>query len=174
MLFRSAYVTAGGSNGYTGSGTVNVSGSANIKVLQGVNRGGMDAIKLNVTGGTVKNMYAGGESGDASVTGTFAQSDVTVSGGTVKTLRAGTNGGAEITDMSGITATITPSAVEDNQLTDKLVAEVSGVDYPSLDAAVKAAKNGDVIKLLSGYTAETADDIVTIPEGLSKIGRAHV
>ena len=162
-----AYVTAGGSNGYTGSGTVNVSGSANIKVLQGVNRGGMDAIKLNVTGGTVKNMYAGGESGDASVTGTFAQSDVTVSGGTVKTLRAGTNGGAEITDMSGITATITPSAVEDNQLTDKLVAEVSGVDYPSLDAAVKAAKNGDVIKLLSGYTAETADDIVTIPEGLS-------
>lgn len=47
------------------------------------------------------------------------------------------------------------------------IAQIGGIGYPSLDAAVKAAKKGDVIKLLSGYTAETADDIVTIPEGLS-------
>ncbi|WP_306575626.1 hypothetical protein [Anaerotruncus massiliensis (ex Togo et al. 2019)] len=159
-----AYVTAGGSNGYTGSGTVNVSGSANIKVLQGVNRGGMDAIKLNVTGGTVKNMYAGGESGDASVTGTFAQSDVTVSGGTVETLRAGTNGGAEITGMNGITAKITPSAVKDNQLTGELVAQIGNVGYPSLAAAITAAKNGDVIKLLENVAEDsvTVDKAVTI------------
>lgn len=43
------YLIAGGSNGYTGSGSASVSGGT-VAVLQGVNRGSMETIDLAVSG----------------------------------------------------------------------------------------------------------------------------
>ena len=88
-----AWVTAGGSNGYTGEGKVRVDGAdANIKVLQGVNRGSMDKIELYVTDGVIENMYIGGETGDSSVTGTYKEASADISGGKVANFYPGSNG----------------------------------------------------------------------------------
>ena len=92
----SAWVTAGGSNGYTGSGMVAVAGGK-VNVVQSVNRGSMDEAALVVMGGEVNKLYVGGETGDTSVTGTIAQSVAAVTGGTVTELHPGTTGGVEIT-----------------------------------------------------------------------------
>ena len=97
----SAWVTAGGSNGYTGTASVDVQGGT-IKVLQSVNRGSMDSAEMKVTGGTVDAMYAGGETGDTSVTGTISGVSVDITGGTVTKLEPGTTGGTVIAPDSGI------------------------------------------------------------------------
>ena len=91
-----AWVTAGGSNGYTGYGMVAVNGGK-VNVVQSVNRGSMDEAALVVMGGEVNKLYVGGETGDSSVTGTIAQSVAAVTGGTVTELHPGTTGGVEIT-----------------------------------------------------------------------------
>lgn len=86
------FLTAGGSNGYTGKAEVIVNGG-NIKVLQGCNRGAVDNIKITVNGGTVERLYAGGETEDKSVTATYTKSEVILNGGDIKSATVGTNGG---------------------------------------------------------------------------------
>lgn len=56
------YVTAGGSNGYTGEGIVYANGGK-IKVLQAVNRGFMKTSELTVDGAEVEKAYASAEGG---------------------------------------------------------------------------------------------------------------
>ncbi len=105
----SAWVTAGGSNGYTGTAAVAVV-DGKINVLQGVNRGSMDASVIVVMGGTVDKMYLGGETGDASVTGTVTAVGGVVTGGEVKELHPGTTGGTEITpDTEGVEVVVAVS-----------------------------------------------------------------
>ena len=105
------YVTAGGSNGYTGTASVVVNEGATIEVLQGANRGSMDSIGMEVNGGTINNMYIGGETGDSKVNGTYTSATVTITGGTVSTLAPGSNGTAGTNDIENATVTVAPDTV---------------------------------------------------------------
>ncbi len=90
------YVTAGGSNGYTGASHVEIT-SGVVDLLQSVNRGNMASANMEVLGGTVNKLYVGGEN-DASVTGTIENVVLEVEGGsTVNNLYIGTSGGNPIT-----------------------------------------------------------------------------
>lgn len=55
-----AWLVAGGSNGRTDYGTLNIKGGS-IYTVQTINRGSMINARVNMTGGTVTNMYVGGE-----------------------------------------------------------------------------------------------------------------
>lgn len=86
------YVTAGGSNGFTGIGKVIVNGGT-IDLLQGVNRGEMSDINYEINGGTITAMHVWGEGGnkDASDDPKVQNARVKLLGGTITTLKAGVN-----------------------------------------------------------------------------------
>ena len=88
------WLTAGGSNGFTGVAEITVNGGT-VEVLQGCNRGTMGNIKMTINGGTIDRVYAGGETEDKSVNATYVKSEVFVNGGIIGKISAGTNGGVE-------------------------------------------------------------------------------
>lgn len=73
------YVTAGGSNGYTGEGIVYANGGK-IKVLQAVNRGFMKTSELTVDGAEVEKAYASAEGDDQELGVTDSAKLVVISG----------------------------------------------------------------------------------------------
>ena len=91
-----AYVTAGGSNGYTGNATMEIDGG-NIYLVQSVNRGTVEDAFVEVTGGTIQKFYVGGETEDISVTGTISQIETCLLGGTIQSLNAGKSNSSPIT-----------------------------------------------------------------------------
>lgn len=92
---KSAWVTAGGSNCYTGSAKLSIKGGE-LNVVQSINRGSMDSAEIEVTGGTIKDLYLGGETGDSSVTGTISNIKTTIDGGKIETLSPGKSNNTEI------------------------------------------------------------------------------
>ncbi len=84
------FVGAGGSNGRTGTANVNIEGG-NIDLVQSVNRGTMDSAEIDVSGGTIGELFIGGEDAD-DVKGTITSSTVKVTGGTVESLAPGKSG----------------------------------------------------------------------------------
>ena len=99
-MSANTYVTAGGSNGYTGDATVTVGAGATIAKLQAGNRGTMKTAKTIVNGGTITDMYLGGETAeDVTVSFTGTENPIlqaTINDGTITNLQIGTNGGEEI------------------------------------------------------------------------------
>lgn len=91
-----SYVTAGGSNGYTGTANVKLTGGK-IGVYQTVNRGTLDSATVRVTGSTIGKFYVGGETEDKSVTGVINNIHVHLLGGTIGALDSGTSNGTPIT-----------------------------------------------------------------------------
>lgn len=87
----SAILTAGGANGYTGNATV-VFNDGKLGIYQSVNRGTVDDTQTEVNGGTIDQVYLGGQSTDSSVTGTVGNVDMTITGGNVTNVEVGTNG----------------------------------------------------------------------------------
>ena len=85
------FLGAGGSNGYTGTANVKIEGG-NIGLVQSVNRGTMDSAEIDVSGGTIDELFIGGEDAD-DVKGTITSSTVKVTGGTVESLAPGKSGG---------------------------------------------------------------------------------
>lgn len=73
------YVTAGGSNGYTGEGIVYANGGK-INVLQAVNRGFMKTSELTVDGAEVENAYASAEGDNQELGVTDSAKLVVISG----------------------------------------------------------------------------------------------
>ena len=91
-----SYVTAGGSNGYTGTANVKLTGG-NIGVYQTVNRGTLDSATVRVTGSTIGKFYVGGETEDKSVTGVINKINSHLVSGTIESLDSGTSNGSPIT-----------------------------------------------------------------------------
>ena len=89
-----SWVTTAGVNGHTANAELVVNGG-DINVLQGCNRGTVGNIKTIINAGTIKKVFAGGETGDASVTATYGRAEVIVNGGTIESITAGTDGGVE-------------------------------------------------------------------------------
>ena len=140
------WVTAGGSNGYTGEADVTINGGT-LTVLQGCNRGAMGNIKMTINGGTIQRVYAGGETEDTGVTATYEKSEVFVNGGTIGAITAGTNGGVvSAVNVSGtyMEGIVTPEAAAAMNLiktpmkfTD-VVIEGNNLVFKNGDAVVKS------------------------------------
>lgn len=159
--FDKAYIIPGGSNGTT-TGTAKVEISTDIKdsIVQGINRGKTENIVIDIkTGAKVNKVYAGGETGDSSVTGTIEKTTVNIAADSaVANLQPGTNGGIEIAPNSTelITLNYDDSAVinEGENTLEKLETRFGAA---VLGKTTKAIAVADVEgKVISGY-----DDIQT-------------
>ena len=137
------WVTAGGSNGYTGEAEVIIN-NGTLTVLQGCNRGAMGNIKMTINGGTIQRVYAGGEEEDKKVTATYEKSEVIANGGTIGAITAGTNGGVvSAVNVSGVymEGVITPEAAAAMNLTK---APLKFTDVVIEDSKL-VFKNGDTV-----------------------------
>ncbi len=142
-----AYVTAGGSNGFTGNTTVDITGG-DINIYQSVNRGTVDSTQLRVTGGTIDNLYVGGETGDSSVNGQLNSANVAILGGTVQNLNRGTSSGTElVVDGENYSTVFANGTVVDNNIGEEEV-EITytiSIDKPVVELNENQSTNLNVI-----------------------------
>ena len=106
-----AWVSGGGSNGYTGISEIVVNGGE-IKVVQGCNRGIVGNVITTINGGKVAKLYAGGEAGDSSVNAKYDKVELFINGGEIALLASGTNGGVE--DASKVSGKFVDGVVTDD------------------------------------------------------------
>lgn len=161
--FSNAYVSAGGSNGYTGTATLNINGGTDYKVIQSVNRGSMNSAELNVTDGTVQNFYLGGETPDKGVTGTIGSVKANITGGKITNLEKGKSGSIEFTkNSSAISLTYHRSLIGNaasiaeefgTSATDTFDDSIKGITLNKTELTVKL---GD-IKVIKADVAHGAD-----------------
>lgn len=104
------YLVTGGSNGYTDEVEAEVNGGT-ISVMQSVNRGEMGSSKTIINGGSIEDLYVGGET-DASVTGKIDNASVEVRAGEVTNLNAGYNRGNRATANDNFSIAYNENAVE--------------------------------------------------------------
>lgn len=123
-IFFDTYVTVGGSNGYTEIGILNIQSGNFANVVQGINRGSMKEIKMNISGGTFNNLYIGGETADASVTGSYEKANVVIEGENIKitNLLPGSNGNSVEDDTSKLRISLGKNVLPEN-ITSKEIAE---------------------------------------------------
>lgn len=93
-----SYITAGGSNGYTANGYIEINGGT-IQCVQSVNRGSLGHAVIKINGGTCAGLYAGVEPG-GEATGTFGHTELYLLGGNVQKLAKGLNDNVEDYDTS--------------------------------------------------------------------------
>ena len=94
------YLIAGGSNGFVRKSEVILNGG-NISVMQGVNRGILEEVKLVVNNGNVNKFYAAGDMEDASVTGIQYKSIVELNGGQIENFAKGNSSLVEFNNIEG-------------------------------------------------------------------------
>lgn len=157
---KASYVTAGGSNGYTGTAEVLV-GGGEIAVLQGINRGEMEEISMMIQGGKIDRVYAGGETTDPTVTGVFEEAivmlgeSITGNGAEIGSISTGTNGGK------------TEDAVDTTKLAyeEELYDERLFANSGFADENVTTMVSLTFVGVLEG-TEETFPATVSIPKGI--------
>ena len=118
------YLTAGGSNGFTGNGKLIIHGGT-IATIQAVNRGFVGAADILIDGGTVNALYAGVEPDNGDVmttaTGTVGHTIMHLLGGTINGLYAGANNSVKDFDPTGIVSGVYYDGVlQDNTQAEKL------------------------------------------------------
>lgn len=151
-----ALVIAGGSNGNTTTAMVYIEGGT-VGSVQSVNRGTMEEASLVVVGGTVENLYVGGETGDAQVTGTISGSVLVEVSGTaeVATMEIGKNGGV-VVDPSTDTVIKTENIV----VVPGTVKDLANVEYTEkyqvqIDGFITLVIPGTTVKDIPEYDALT-------------------
>ena len=140
------YLTAGGSNGFTGNGKLIVHGGT-ITTVQAVNRGFVGAADILIDGGTVNALYAGVEPDNGDVmttaTGTVGHTTMHLLGGTINGLYAGANNSVKDFDPTGIVSGVYYDGVlQDNTQAEKLnLTKItkSNVDHKDLEQAKRDA-----------------------------------
>lgn len=118
-MSNNCYVTAGGSNGYTGDAEVTLGAGTTINIYQSGNRGTMKTAKTTVNGATINNMYLGGDSTDDGVTAAFNGENpalqATINSGTITNLQIGTDAGEAIpADSAKVAVTYNAAATITN------------------------------------------------------------
>jgi hypothetical protein len=92
------YLIAGGSNGRTDHGVLNVSGKSEVEIMQSVNRGTVGTCEYNVSGDAVINkLFIGGDATDKTVTGITNNLSATINKNVTATIYAGFNEGITMT-----------------------------------------------------------------------------
>lgn len=165
--FVDTYVTAGGSNGYTGKGTLNIASGNFQTVVQGINRGTMDEINMNIIGGTFNNLYIGGETLDSSVTGSYNKATAIIDGENIKItkLLPGSNGNSVEDDSSKVEISLGKNVVPENITTKEMAETIFGVGenfnaFEIID--VKLDKESSELK-----KGETLNLTATVEAGIS-------
>ena len=121
-----SYVTAGGSNGYTKSANVKLTGGK-IGVYQTINRGTLNNASIKVAGSSINKFYVGGETEDKSVTGVINNIHTYLISGNIENLDSGTSNGTPLTiDDENYRVTATNSIKITN---DNLGSSKSAIDY---------------------------------------------
>ena len=118
-MSNNCYVTAGGSNGYTGNAEVTFGAGTTVNIYQSGNRGTMKTAKTTVNGATITNMYLGGDSTDDGVTVAFNGENpalrATINSGTITNLQIGTDAGEAIpADSAKVAVTYNAAATITN------------------------------------------------------------
>lgn len=118
-MSNNCYVTAGGSNGYTGDAEVTLGADTTINIYQSGNRGTMKTAKTIVNGATIANMYLGGDATDDTVTVAFNGENpalqATINSGTITNLQIGTDAGEAIpADSAKVAVTYNAAATITN------------------------------------------------------------
>lgn len=118
-MSNNCYVTAGGSNGYTGDAEVTLGAGTTVNIYQSGNRGTMKTAKTTVNGATINNMYLGGDSTDDGVTVAFNGENpalqATINSGTITNLQIGTDAGEAIpADSAKVAVTYNAAATITN------------------------------------------------------------
>lgn len=85
-----AYVTAGGTDGYTGKANVSIT-DGTIYLYQSVNKGIVGEVSTNITGGNIEKLFIGAESGVPPLTGKIEKCEIELMEGTIKYMSVGTN-----------------------------------------------------------------------------------
>lgn len=148
-----AYVTAGGSNGYTGDAEVKINGGK-IKIYQSVNRGTIKNAELEIKNGEIENVYVGGET-DPSVTGKIEKSEVDIIGGTVENLKKGTSNGVELNiDRNNYKAIYTEGTVIQSQIGEQEIKVKYNIKIEQED-----------MKMYKGDIKELTTKLTTTPAG---------
>lgn len=154
-----AYVTAGGSNGYTDTSNVEINGG-NIYIYQGVNRGTIESVDTRVTGGTIQNFYIGGETGDSTVTGTLNQAQTALLDGVIVSLNAGkSNSQPIVTD-------------ENNYVlikTDDVEIQNDNISSEEIEILYEISTNTPKIIVNKGEAKPINVVITTIPAGYERL-----
>lgn len=114
-----SYLIAGGSNGAVENAYVTIKGGT-VKLFQSTNRGYVTNVEFMITGGTVNNVYCGGETAD-DVDGTIKSFKCDIVGGYIENLAVGTDG-KEPMSIDKITGTINDGVVTNipDELKNKL------------------------------------------------------
>lgn len=153
-----AYVTAGGSNGYTRKSYIEINGG-NINVLQSVNRGKIELANVLITGGKIQNAYVGGETEDTSVNGIINNVNFDVIGGKIIKLDKGTSEGTEISiDQEKYNVIYTEETVDNFEI-DKKEIKIT-YDFKIVN---------DELNLYCGNTKKLDIEIKTNPSGYEEL-----
>lgn len=154
-----SYLTAGGSNGYTASGTIELN-AGKVGVLQGINRGSMDTISVKVEGGEITNAYVGGEN-DPSVTGKFNEATMEITGGKVTNLMPGTNAGVAAKDeIEVVYHEDTVENVDENTFAEDTIIK-------TIALTIKFEDFEETIQIPKGY-AFTEEEIEDLKNNINK------
>ena len=138
-----SYITAGGSNGYTASGTI-VINDGTVQCVQSVNRGSIGHAVIKINGGTCAGLYAGVEPG-GEATGSFGHTELYLLGGEIQKLAKGLNNNVEDYNttecVSGEYRASVVNQSEAETIGLKLTSEITrtDIDYAK-DQAVTEAK----------------------------------
>lgn len=108
------YLTNGGANGFTDKASLEVNGGT-IGVMQSVNRGTTESTETVVNGGTIENLYVGGEAAN-DVTGTINEVTLYVLDGEVTNLYTGYNNGRAATENDDFNVVYNEEVVENVSL----------------------------------------------------------
>ena len=154
-----SYVTAGGSNGYTGTANVKLIGGK-IGVYQTVNRGTLDNATVKVAGSSIEKFYVGEETEDKSVTGVINKVNTHLVSGNIESLDSGTSNGSPITiDNETYKVTTTDSVKITN---DNIGDSKSSIAY---DFTVSAKS----VKLFVNQNMKMSTVITTEPSGYEDV-----
>lgn len=133
-----SYVTAGGSNGYTANGYIEINGGT-VECVQSVNRGSVGNVVIKINGGTCTGLYAGVEPG-GEATGSFGHTELYLLGGNVQKLAKGLNNNVEDYDVSGcVSGEYCTNVVDQSEAESLGLVLTSQVTRKDVDAAKEQA-----------------------------------
>lgn len=166
-----SYTTAGGSNGFTITANVIINGGT-FDVVQSVNRGSMNSAVVNINSGNITNLYIGGETTDASVTGKIESIATNIKGGNVTNLDIGKSNGVIIPATSDNVAVTYVDGTVDNidlsqykNITEYITITIDGNEYTVEKGKTLASLTIlDNLKTKDGYTFKKFVNPVTNSE----------
>ena len=162
------YVTAGSSNGSTGTANLEITGGI-LSVVQSVNRGKLESANVEITGGTITDLYVCGEN-DSSITGEITGTvTMQVSGkANVSQMQTGRNAGSLVDTSTSTVAKAENIKIASGTVKNKDLLMLNGgatiLNEVIIDGDCYLVEEGKTLKDLAEY-----NDIIT-KEGYKFVG----